>query len=352
MELIDNQQKLQILEQENQWLQERLAQSEARCLELQEAQEQKDIRLNQLRQEVETSQQRFQEKSWELEATLKKLKATQEKVIAQEKLASLGALTAGIAHEIKNPLNFVNNFAELSVELITEILEEIACHKDKFEPEALAYLEEVLDDLDQNVQKIHAHGQRADNIVKGMLMHSRGQAGERRMTNINSLLNEYVTLAYHGMRAKDSGFNITIQEHYDDTLVPISVVPQNLSRVFLNLVNNACYAAYEKQKQVQAETGNANPIDPDFVPTLTVCTQDLGEQVEIRIRDNGTGIPPDLISKIFNPFFTTKPTGEGTGLGLSISHDIIVQEHQGELKVNTEMGKYTEFIITLPKKLS
>lgn len=335
MELIDHEQKLQLLEQENQWLQEQLAQSEANCLQLQ----------NQLA----IFQQQFQAKSQELETILNQLKATQEKIIAQEKLASLGALTAGIAHEIKNPLNFVNNFAELSVELTTEILEEISNHQDKFTPEELAYLEEVLDDLAQNVQKIYDHGQRADNIVKGMLMHSRGQAGERRITNINALLSEYVTLAYHGMRAKDSDFNITIQEKYDPNLPPIHVVPQNLSRVFLNLVNNACYAAYEKQKQLATQAGNSPPPTSEFVPILTVSTQDLGKQIEIKIRDNGTGIPPDLVEKVFNPFFTTKPTGEGTGLGLSISHDIIVQEHQGEIKINTQLGEYTEFIITLPK---
>lgn len=349
MELIDHEQKLQLLEQENRWLQEQLAQSEANYLQLQEIQKRQEKLLNQLQDELAISQEQFQAKSQELETVLNKLKATQEKIIAQEKLASLGALTAGIAHEIKNPLNFVNNFAELSVELTTEIVEEISNHQDKFTPEELEYLEEVLDDLAQNVQKIHYHGQRADNIVKGMLMHSRGQAGERRITNINTLLNEYVTLAYHGMRAKDSAFNITIQENYDPNLPAIHVVPQNLSRVFLNLVNNACYAAYEKQKQLATQAGNSPPPTSEFVPILTVSTQDLGKQIEIKIRDNGTGIPPDLVEKVFNPFFTTKPTGEGTGLGLSISHDIIVQEHQGEIKINTQLGEYTEFIITLPK---
>jgi signal transduction histidine kinase len=248
-------------------------------------------------------------------------------------------LTAGIAHEIKNPLNFVNNFAELSAELTEELLEEIENQKDRLEPESKEYIEEILSDLEQNVKKINEHGKRADNIVRGMLMHSRGKAGERQLTDLNVLLAEYVNLAYHGMRAKDSSFNITLETHYDDSLGQVNIVPQNISRVFLNVINNACYAAHEKKKQIGEE----------FSPTLWVSTKNLGDRVEIRIRDNGMGIPQEDLGKIFNPFFTTKPTGQGTGLGLSISHDIIVQEHRGEIKVETEAGNYTDFIITLPK---
>ncbi len=295
-----------------------------------------------LEQKVEARTQELQEKNQELATTLKKLKATQEQIIAQEKLASLGALTAGIAHEIKNPLNFVNNFAELSAELTEELLEEIENQKDRLDPESKEYIEEILSDLEQNVKKINQHGKRADNIVRGMLMHSGGKAGERQPTDINALLAEYVNLAYHGMRAKDTSFNITIETNYDDSLAPLNVVPQNISRVFLNVINNACYAAHEKKKQ----------IGEGFLPQLLVSTKNLSDRVEIRIRDNGKGIPQESLDKIFNPFFTTKPTGEGTGLGLSISHDIIVQEHRGEIKIETEAGSYAEFIITLPKDVA
>ncbi|MEW5857812.1 MAG: ATP-binding protein, partial [Cyanobacteriota bacterium] len=289
---------------------------------------------------VDERTHQLQEKNDELAATLQKLKATQDQIIAQEKLASLGALTAGIAHEIKNPLNFVNNFAELSAELTEELLEEIENQKDRLDAETTEYIEEVLSDLQQNVKKINEHGKRADSIVRGMLMHSRGKAGERELTDINALLAEYINLAYHGMRAKDTSFNITIETNYDNFLGLVNVVPQDISRVFLNIVNNACYSTHEKKKE----------IDKGFFPTLWVSTKNLGEQVEICIRDNGKGIPEKFLDKIFNPFFTTKPTGQGTGLGLSITHDIIVQQHRGEIKVKTEAGQYAEFTIILPKR--
>ena len=289
---------------------------------------------------VEERTQQLQEKNQELGATLQKLKATQDQIIAQEKLASLGALTAGIAHEIKNPLNFVNNFAELSAELTEELLEEIENQKDNLDTETTEYIEEILNDLTQNVKKINEHGKRADNIVRGMLMHSGGKAGERQQTDINALLAEYINLAYHGMRAKDSSFNIRIETDYDDTIGLLNVVPQNISRVFLNVINNACYSAHEKSKE----------LGDKFSPQLWVSTKNLGEQIEIRIRDNGKGISEEIVDKIFNPFFTTKPTGQGTGLGLSISHDIIVQEHQGVFKVETKAGNYAEFIIVLPRR--
>jgi len=290
---------------------------------------------------VDERTQELQERNATLAATLEKLKATQAQIIAQEKLASLGALTAGVAHEIKNPLNFVNNFAELSVELTTELIEEIENQKDRLDSETIEYIEEILQDLGQNVEKINHHGKRADNIVKGMLMHSRATTGERALTNINSLLAEYVNLAYHGMRAKDPRFNIAIESEYDNSLEKLNVIPQDLSRVFLNVAHNACYAAYEKKKAV----------GKDFIPQMRVGTKNLGNHIEIRIRDNGNGIPPEVLDKIFHPFFTTKPPGQGTGLGLSISHDIIVQGHQGQFQVETEVGNYTEFIITLPKEV-
>jgi signal transduction histidine kinase len=299
-----------------------------------------------LEQKVKARTQQLQEKNQDLASLLQKLKATQAQIIAQEKLASLGALTAGIAHEIKNPLNFVNNFAELSVELTQELHEEIENQQDRLDPETREYIEEILHDLSQNCQKINEHGKRADNIVRGMLMHSRGQTGDRQLTDINAMLAEAVNLACHGMHAKDASFNIAIKTDYEPDLGQVKIVPQNISRAFINLINNACYATHKKKMRFQTEPLNEGEV---FLPTLSLSSQDLGEQVEIHIRDNGEGIPQEVLDKIFNPFFTTKPPGEGTGLGLSITHDIIVQQHQGEIKVETEMGSYTEFIITLPK---
>ncbi len=297
------------------------------------------LALQKLQKTLQDKNDKLAKTNEELEKTLQKLQTTQQQIIAQEKLASLGALTAGIAHEIKNPLNFVNNFAELSVELTEELLSEIEKHKEKLDSETVEYLEEILTDLRQNVEKIDRHGKRADKIVREMVMLSRGQSGEPELADINSLLAEYVNLAYHGVRSKNSEFNAAIETDYDGDIDKISIVPQDISRVFLNLVNNACYAAYKKQKE----------LGGGFSPELRVSTKNLGDRVEIRIRDNGTGMPPEIADKIFNPFFTTKPTGEGTGLGLSISHDIIVQQHRGEIKVETAAGEFTEFIITLPK---
>jgi signal transduction histidine kinase len=282
------------------------------------------------------------QKTEELEKALAKLKSTQEQLVIQEKLASLGALTAGIAHEIKNPLNFVMNFAQLSGELVRELREELQKQKERLEPAVTDDMTAVLGDLEQNVGKINEHGKRADSIVKGMLAHSRGGKGERQPTDLNALLDEYVKLAYHGLRAQDISFNVALECDYDKSLKPVNVVAQDLSRVFLNIANNACYAANEKKKKV----GGA------FAPKVTVRTKDLGDRVEVRIRDNGDGVPQAIRDKIFNPFFTTKPTGSGTGLGLSISYDIVVQGHRGELRLDSEDGQYAEFIITLPKDAS
>ena len=266
-----------------------------------------------------------------LETTLSNLKSTQSQLIQAEKMASLGELTAGIAHEIKNPLNFVNNFSEVSCELLNEMKTEL---QQKNEEEVA----ELIEDLNQNLEKINQHGKRADSIVKGMLLHSRGTSGEKTLTDINNLLNQDVNLAYHGMRAQNKEFNIKIEREYDKTLEKISVVPQDISRVFLNIINNACYAAYDKKKK----SGD------DFTPTLKVSTKNINNKVEIHISDNGNGIPKDIIDKIFQPFFTTKPTGEGTGLGLSLSYDIVTKIHGGELNVETKEGKGTEFIIQIP----
>ncbi len=269
------------------------------------------------------------------------LKEAQTQLVQAEKMASLGQLTAGIAHEIKNPLNFINNFSELSIGIASELIEEFNNQADRLDPKSLDYIKEILTDLEQNAKKINEHGRRADSIVKGMLLHSRGKTGEKQKTGINDLLMEYLNLAYHGFRAQDSTFNIKMETDYDNTIEPINVVPQNLSRVFLNIFNNGCYSVHEKKKEKK----------DSFDPVLKVTTKNLGDRIEIRIMDNGKGIPQDILDKIFNPFFTTKPAGKGTGLGLSLSYDIIVQEHKGELKVNSEPGEFAEFIITLPKNL-
>jgi len=277
----------------------------------------------------------------ELEKTLHRLKTMQNQLITQEKLASLGALTAGIAHEIKNPLNFVNSFAELSLESIQQLLEELEKQKDQLDLQVFEEMDYLMKDLEENIQKINEHGKRADRIVQGMLLHARGKAGERQPTDLNALLAEYVNLAYHGMRAKDTSFNITMETDYDPSLRMVEVVPQDIGRVFLNVLNNACYAVHQKRK-ARGE---------GFHPQLWVRSRDLGEWVEVRIRDNGPGIGKEVVDKIFMPFFTTKPAGEGTGLGLSISYDIVVQEHRGEIRVETEEGEYTEFRIRLPKRI-
>jgi len=274
----------------------------------------------------------------QLNATLENLKATQQQLVTQQKLASLGQLTAGIAHEIKNPLNFVNNFAVLSVDLMKELSETLAQQKDKLGEEVVAEIEDLLATLEQNAEKINHHGKRADGIVKSMMQHARGSSGQREMVEINRLLDDAVNLVYHGMRANDASFNVTIEKEYDETIGKLNVVPQDLSRVFLNIINNACYAAH--QKKLTRRDG--------FDPMLSVLSKNLSDKIEIRIRDNGNGIPADVREKIFTPFFTTKPTGQGTGLGLSISYDIVVQEHKGGIKVETEEGKFTEFVVRLP----
>ncbi|MCC5667950.1 AAA family ATPase [Nostoc sp. CHAB 5784] len=294
-----------------------------------------------LEQKVKARTQELRDKNQELASTLQKLKATQDQIIAQEKLASLGALAAGIAHEIKNPLNFVNNFAELSVQLTQELLEELETQKDQLESQSRENIEEILDDLSKNAQKINEHGKRANDIVNGMLMLSRGQLGKRQLNDINALLEESINLAYHGMRAKDPSFQVAIETNYDQQIPKLNIIPQDISRAFINIINNACYAANEKKKEVEA----------GFLPKISIKTKDLAEKVEIRIQDNGNGISQEVVDKIFNPFFTTKPTGEGTGLGLSISHDIIVQGHQGEIRVESKVKNYTIFIINLPKDL-
>lgn len=317
-------------------------QAEAERLQFTKALAQKNEALQQAKDELaranHTLEKRVAERTQELSDTLKQLKATQAQIIAQEKLASLGSLTAGIAHEIKNPLNFVNNFADLTTELTDELSEELANHQGSLDAESWEYITDLLKDIKQNADKIHTHGQRADRIVNSMLLHSRGETSEPQATNLNSLLEEAINLAYHGMRAQNRTFNITIETDFNGALPPVTLVVSDMNRVFLNMINNACYATHQK-----ALTDSTN-----YVPTLFAQTRDLGNRVEITIRDNGLGIPDSVRDKIFEPFFTTKPTGEGTGLGLSMSYDIITQEHQGTIAVDSQPGEYTEFLITLP----
>ena len=272
----------------------------------------------------------------ELELALKELKSTQSQLIQAEKMASLGELTAGIAHEIQNPLNFVNNFSEVNNELIGELKVEWA----KADNERDKGLEdELLSDIFQNLEKINHHGKRADAIVKGMLQHSRISSGQKEPTDINALADEYLRLSYHGLRAKDKSFNATMNTNFDESVGKINIVAQEIGRVILNLINNAFYAVNEKLHHSEP---NSN-----YEPTVSITTKKLNDKVEIIVKDNGNGIPQKIVDKIFQPFFTTKPTGEGTGLGLSLSYDII-KAHGGEIKVESIEGKGSTFIILLP----
>jgi len=274
-----------------------------------------------------------------VEASLQDLRTAQDRLVQTEKLASLGQLTAGIAHEIKNPLNFVNNFSAVSVELIDELREALggAHLSGKLREE----ISEITDTLQGNLEKIVQHGKRADSIVKNMLLHSRQGSGEHRPVDINALVDESLNLAYHGARAEKQGFNITLEKSFDPAAGEVDLFPQEVTRVLLNLISNGFYAATKRKADANGD---------DYEPTLTAATKNLGDRVEIRIRDNGTGIPSGVKEKLFNPFFTTKPAGEGTGLGLSISHDIVVKQHGGSIEVDTQTGEFTEFRIVLPRR--
>jgi signal transduction histidine kinase len=274
----------------------------------------------------------------ELAASLQDLRTAQGRLIQTEKLASLGQLTAGIAHEIKNPLNFVNNFSSVSVELIDELQD--ALRTIAVDDKSRTDITELSDMLRGNLEKVVQHGKRADSIVKNMLSHSRQGSGERLAVDINALVEESLNLAYHGARAERQGFNITLQRSLDPTAGQVDLFPQEITRVLLNLISNGFYAATKRKAESRGG---------DHEPTLSASTKNLGGSVEIRIRDNGTGIPPEVRDKLFNPFFTTKPAGEGTGLGLSLSHDIIVKQHSGSIEVDTRPGEFTEFRIVLPR---
>ncbi|HEX3538382.1 MAG TPA: PAS-domain containing protein [Stellaceae bacterium] len=274
------------------------------------------------------------------ETTLRELKVAQASLIHAEKMASLGQLTAGIAHEIKNPLNFVNNFAGLSIELLDELRDAAAPAIDTLDADKRSEIDETIDMLTSNLDKIAEHGRRADGIVKSMLAHSRGTSGERQPTDLNGLVEEALNLAYHGARAQDQNFNITMEREFSAAMPLVELVPQDVTRVFLNLIGNGFHAAHKRLKEA-GEVG--------FRPVLKVTTRDLGDRVEVRVRDNGTGIRPEHRDKLFQPFFTTKPTGEGTGLGLSISYDIVTQQHGGTIEVDSQIGEFTEFTVRLPR---
>jgi signal transduction histidine kinase/ligand-binding sensor domain-containing protein len=294
-----------------------------------------------IRKERERAQQKELEQARQIEKAYEKLKATQAQLIHAEKMASLGELTAGIAHEIKNPLNFVNNFSEVSRELISEMNEELAIGTEA----SVQLAREIAGDIDQNLEKINHHGKRADAIVKGMLQQSRTSAGQKEPTDLNALADEYFRLSYHGLRAKDKSFNADYKTDFDPNVPKVNVVPQDIGRVLLNLFNNAFYAVSEKLK-VESKKSSS-----DFEPIVTVSTKNIGDKIKVSINDNGSGIPLHIKDKIFQPFFTTKPTGQGTGLGLSLSYDI-VKAHGGEIRVESEEGEGTEFIIALPFKIN
>ncbi|HVG13511.1 MAG TPA: ATP-binding protein [Chitinophagaceae bacterium] len=272
-----------------------------------------------------------------IEKTLAELEATQSQLIQKEKMASLGELTAGIAHEIQNPLNFINNFSEVNIEIAKELNEELASVPIPTAKQENFHL--IIEDLIQNQLKIKEHGHRADAIVKGMLQHSRNTSGEREPINLNLLAEEFLHLSYHGLRAKNKTFNAKFKTDFDDSVPKVTVVPQNIGRVLLNLFNNAFYSVSEKKKRMNGQ----------FDPTVWVSTKDHNSYVEICVRDNGSGIPQNIINKIFQPFYTTKPSGHGTGLGLSLSYDIITKEHGGSLSVDTEEGEWAQFVVKLPK---
>ena len=296
-------------------------------------------RLQARGRELEARGQKLEQQQDELEASLRRLENAQTQLVQSEKMASLGQLTAGVAHELKNPLNFVNNFAQLSVELLDDLEDELAEDPQRPVVEALAASADLVEDLRSNAVKIREHGRRADGIIRSMLAHSRATPGPRRPAPLNSLLKEYVGLAYHGMRAEHSGFNVEIVTDLDPAVGEVEMVPEEMGRVFLNLLDNA----------LQATRSRAASEGEGYEPVLTVRSVPWGDAgVRVTIGDNGTGIPPDARARIFEPFFTTKPTGEGTGLGLSLAYEIVVHGHGGTLEVETASGVGTTFTVSLP----
>jgi signal transduction histidine kinase len=279
-----------------------------------------------------------QARTRDLAKSLEELRTTQDRLVQTQKLALLGQLTAGIAHEIKNPLNFVNNFSGVSSELIDELQDTLKGIP--FDDKARSDINELTDTLRSNLEKVVQHGKRADAIVKSMLQHSREGSGEHRVVDINALVEESLNLAWHGARAEKQDFDIALERSFDPSAGEADIFPQDIRRALLNVISNGFYAATQRKAEMSGG---------EYAPTLVASTKSLGDRVEIRIRDNGTGIPPNVKEKMFNPFFTTKPTGEGTGLGLSISHDIIVKQHGGSIEVDTQPGEFSEIRVILPR---
>ncbi|SDN14924.1 Signal transduction histidine kinase regulating C4-dicarboxylate transport system [Methylobacterium phyllostachyos] len=296
-----------------------------------------NLMAGRIQESYETLEAKVEERTRDLNRSLDDLQKAQSRLVQSEKLASLGQLTAGIAHEIKNPLNFVNNFASLSKELVDELIEVLK--QASLDPNTRADAEETAELLKSNLDRVVQHGKRADSIVKNMLLHSRTGSGEHRPVDVNALVEESLNLAYHGARAAKPTFNVTLERDFDPAAGVADIFPQEITRVLLNLMSNGFYATEKK-----VEGGELG-----YAPTLAVATRDRGDRIEIRVRDNGTGIPDSVKAKMFDPFFTTKPAGEGTGLGLSLSHDILVKQHGGSVDVATEPGEFTEFTITLPR---
>ena len=338
---------MELYEKQIRTLQRKLDRSEQHRAELEELRDRDQDLYKKMHAEIDRARRTIEQKNEELErrneeilaqrdeleTALLNLKGMQAQLIQSEKMASLGQLTAGIAHEIKNPLNFITNFAEVNEELADELCEGLARH-----PEILAPIADLLADLKQNAAVIKQHGKRADAIVKSMMAHARKGSGERELVDLNALVNEHVELAYHGKRAQEPGFPAQVELDFDETVGKVEMVPQEIGRVVLNLVGNAFDAVADQ----------AARCNDGYVPKVVVRTRRRGEQVELRIEDNGPGIPPDVRKKIFEPFFTTKPTGAGTGLGLSISYDIISQGHGGRLDVEIGPAEGTVFVVRLP----
>ncbi|MFI4937334.1 MAG: sensor histidine kinase [Candidatus Berkiellales bacterium] len=297
-----------------------------------------------LEKQLEEQTRSLTDKNQQLEQAIKSLKDTQQQLISQEKMASIGMLMAGIAHEIKNPLNFINNFSDTTIEMLQELKDEVEKIANLPE-ETKNTLKEIIEDVSMTCKKINEHGKRAESIIKNMLIQSRSAETEKTPIDINALLEEYLNLAYHGLRAQNNKFNAKIEKHLDPNLGLIPASPQNIGRVFLNIINNGLYAANEK-----SEREIAKGTKPPFMPVIMISTEQTPKEVIIKIKDNGNGIPDEIKDKIFEPFFTTKPVGQGTGLGLPICYDIIVEEHKGKLEVNSKLGEFSEFIIVLPKE--
>ncbi|MCT7948625.1 CHASE2 domain-containing protein [Ancylothrix sp. C2] len=289
---------------------------------------------------VEERTKELKYKNQQLDQTLQELKAAQKQMIAQEKLAFLGTLTAGIAHEIRNPLNFVKNFATISVDLTQELKEEIDNQSQQLEAESVEYIDEIFSELKDSIVEIEKQGQRIEGIILSMMMHAQKESGKREKINFKTLLSESIQLAYHSFKAKRNNFEIAMEKKFDEEVEEIEIVPQEISRAVVNIISNSCDAVYAKHKAKKEE----------FKPEILITTMSLKDAVKLIIRDNGQGIAPENLEKIFNPFFTTKPPGEGTGLGLSLTYEIIVGQHQGEIKVESVLDSHTEFIILLPKK--